>query len=48
MIKTSATNRDHLLQEAEDQLVRGRLVQKGDLIVVAFGEPIARRAAPTP
>ncbi|HVY04527.1 MAG TPA: pyruvate kinase [Burkholderiales bacterium] len=40
MIKYIGHDRDHLLQEAEDQLVNAGLVQKGDLIVVAFGEPI--------
>jgi pyruvate kinase len=40
MIKYVGHDRDHLLQEAEDQLVGAGLVQKGDLIVIAFGEPI--------
>src|SRR6195256_2635424 len=40
MIKYIGHDRDHLLQEAEDQLVAAGLVQKGDLIVVTFGEPI--------
>jgi len=40
MIKYIGHDRDHLLQEAEDQLVGAGLVQKGDLIVIAFGEPI--------
>src|SRR3954467_1999171 len=40
MIKYIGHDRDNLLQEAEDQLVASGLVQKGDLIVVTFGEPI--------
>jgi pyruvate kinase len=40
MIKYMGHDRDHLLQEAEDQLVSAGLVQKGDLIVLTFGEPI--------
>jgi pyruvate kinase len=40
MIKYFGHDRDQLLQEAEDQLVAAGLVQKGDLIVVTFGEPI--------
>jgi pyruvate kinase len=40
LIKYVGHDRDHLLQEAEDQLVSAGLVQKGDLIVITFGEPI--------
>ncbi|MGQ0577502.1 MAG: pyruvate kinase [Betaproteobacteria bacterium] len=40
LIKYVGHDRDHLLQEAEDQLVTAGLVQKGDLIVITFGEPI--------
>ena len=40
MINYMGHDRDHLLQEAEDQLVSAGLVQKGDLIVITFGEPI--------
>ncbi|HYN27901.1 MAG TPA: pyruvate kinase [Burkholderiales bacterium] len=40
MIKYMGHDRDHLLREAEDQLVSAGLVQKGDLIVITFGEPI--------
>jgi len=40
MIKYVGHDRDYLLQEAEDQLVSAGLVQKGDLIVISFGEPI--------
>ena len=40
MIKYMGHDRDKLLQEAEDQLVSAGLVQKGDLIVITFGEPI--------
>ena len=40
MIKYIGNDRDYLLQEAENQLVSAGLVQKGDLIVITFGEPI--------
>ena len=40
MIKYIGHDRDYLLQEAENQLVSAGLVQKGDLIVITFGEPI--------
>ncbi len=40
MIKYVGHDRDHLLQEAEDQLVAAGVVQTGDLIVLTFGEPI--------
>jgi pyruvate kinase len=40
LIRYVGHDRDHLLQEAEDQLVSAGLVQKGDLIVITFGEPI--------
>ena len=40
MIKYIGHDRDYLLQEAEEQLVSAGLVQKGDLIVITFGEPI--------
>jgi pyruvate kinase len=40
LIKYVGHDRDHLLQEAEDQLVSAGLVQRGDLIVITFGEPI--------
>jgi pyruvate kinase len=40
MIKYVGHDRDQLLKEAEDQLVSEGLVQRGDLIVIAFGEPI--------
>jgi pyruvate kinase len=40
MIKYMGHDRDHLLKEAEDQMVSAGLVQKGDLIVITFGEPI--------
>ena len=40
LIKYVGHDRDYLLQEAEDQLVSAGLVQKGDLIVITFGEPI--------
>jgi len=40
MIKYIGHDRDYLLQEAENQLVSAGLVQRGDLIVITFGEPI--------
>ena len=40
LIKYIGHDRDFLLQETEDQLVSAGLVQKGDLIVITFGEPI--------
>ena len=40
LIKYIGHDRDLLLQEAEDQLVASGVVQDGDLIVIAFGEPI--------
>jgi len=40
MIKYIGHDRDYLLREAENQLVSAGLVQKGDLIVITFGEPI--------
>jgi len=40
LIKYIGHDRDFLLQEAEDQLVSAGLVQKGDVIVITFGEPI--------
>jgi pyruvate kinase len=40
MINYHGHDRDLLLEEAEEQLLRTGVVQKGDLIVLTFGEPI--------
>lgn len=40
MIGYHGHDRDLLLQEAEEQLISQGVVQKGDLIVLTFGEPI--------
>ena len=40
MISYYGHDRDLLLQEAEEQLLKNGVVQPGDLIVVTFGEPI--------
>lgn len=40
MINYHGHDRELLLQEAEEQLVASGVVQKGDLVVVTFGEPI--------
>ncbi|HWQ38929.1 MAG TPA: pyruvate kinase [Burkholderiales bacterium] len=40
MIGYQGHDRDQLLQEAEEQLVKNGVVQEGDLIVITFGEPI--------
>ncbi len=40
MISYHGHDRDQLLLEAEEQLVKSGVVQKGDLIVLTFGEPI--------
>ncbi len=40
MISYYGHDRDLLLQEAEEQLLKNGVVQPGDLIVITFGEPI--------
>jgi pyruvate kinase len=40
MINYYGHDRDLLLQEAEEQLLKNGVVQPGDLIVITFGEPI--------
>jgi pyruvate kinase len=40
MISYHGHDREMLLHEAEEQLVASGVVQKGDLVVVTFGEPI--------
>ena len=40
MMKQTGHDRDELLREAEEQLIRAGAVQAGDLIVLTIGEPI--------
>jgi pyruvate kinase len=40
MMRQSGHNRDELLREAEEQLIRAGAVEPGDLIVLTIGEPI--------
>jgi pyruvate kinase len=40
MMPQSGHNRDELLREAEEQLIRAGAVEPGDLIVLTIGEPI--------
>jgi pyruvate kinase len=40
LIRHSGLDRDTLLREAEDALIRTGAVQAGDLIVLTIGEPI--------
>jgi len=40
MMRQSGHNRDELLREAEEQLIRTGAVEPGDLIVLTIGEPI--------
>ena len=40
LMKRISHNRDELLREAEDELIRAGAVQPGDLIVLTIGEPI--------
>ena len=40
MVKYVGDDREELLEEAENVLVRNGVVQKGDLIVLTIGEPI--------
>jgi pyruvate kinase len=42
MVSYTGTDRDELLEEAEDVLLSSGLVQKGDLIVLTNGEPIGK------
>jgi pyruvate kinase len=42
MVKYVGHDREELLEEAENVLVRNNLVQKGDLIVITIGEPIGK------
>ena len=42
LIRHVGNDRDELLSEAEDELVRSGVVQPGDLIVMTFGEPIGQ------
>ena len=42
MVKYVGHDREELLEEAENVLVRNGVVQKGDLIVITIGEPIGK------
>src|SRR5437870_1626441 len=42
MVKYVGHDREELLEEAENVLVKNRVVQKGDLIVLTIGEPIGK------
>jgi pyruvate kinase len=42
MMRYEAVDRDALLREAEDLLVREGVVEKGDLLVITIGEPIGK------
>jgi len=42
MVKYVGHDREELLEEAENVLVKNRVVQKGDLIVITIGEPIGK------
>jgi pyruvate kinase len=42
MVKYVGHDREALLEEAENVLVRSGVVQKGDLIVMTIGEPIGK------
>lgn len=41
-IDQAGKNRDDILQEMEDTLVRNGVVEKGDLVLLTFGEPIGK------
>jgi pyruvate kinase len=42
MVKYVGDDREELLEEAENVLVRNGVVQKGDIIVLTIGEPIGK------
>jgi len=42
MVKYVGNDREELLEEAENVLVKSGVVQKGDLIVLTIGEPIGK------
>jgi pyruvate kinase len=42
MVKYIGDDREELMEEAENVLVRNGVVQKGDLIVLTIGEPIGK------
>jgi pyruvate kinase len=42
MVKYVGDDREELLEEAENVLVRNGVVRKGDLIVLTIGEPIGK------
>ncbi len=42
MVRYVGSDREELLDEAENVLVKNGVVQKGDLIVLTIGEPIGK------
>jgi pyruvate kinase len=42
MVKYVGSDREELLEEAENVLVKNGVVRKGDLIVLTIGEPIGK------
>jgi pyruvate kinase len=42
MVRYVGHDREELLEEAENVLVKNGVVQKGDLIVLTIGEPIGK------
>jgi pyruvate kinase len=42
MVNYAGSDREELLEESENVLLRAGLVQKGDLIVLTIGEPIGK------
>jgi len=42
MVRYGGNDREELLEEAENVLVRNGVVQNGDIIVLTIGEPIGK------
>jgi len=42
MVSYSGDDREELLEESENVLLRSGLVEKGDLIVLTIGEPLGQ------
>jgi pyruvate kinase len=42
MVRYNTVDREQILLEAEDELVRAGAVKDGDLIVITIGEPIGK------
>jgi pyruvate kinase len=42
MLRYEAVDREALLREAEELLLREGVVEKGDLLVITIGEPIGK------